>query len=310
MPPTSALAPIGHPTTPSDSTWNALSLQLYSRRLPAVLQCEQADLVAESLSRAWAHPPPDGHWAPWLNRIFTNLAFDRLRHRSRSALACKSLGLAPGAVSRSAEDDAIASEQRRHIGRAVQDLPVSLRDAVTTQFLCEPEEAQNLVGSVNHNTHRVRVHRGLQRLRASLSAVRAVFFPSFYQHASLVVGLGCVALLSRANVTAKVTSLQIDSAWHVEDRHRAMIADAHVIAVERLATADAPVRLPSSPRVVTTAAKQEQVTVFDFGDDEISAEIVGPDVVLVQGESLSKQESLLEIPSTMLPSLLKSFEDL
>ena len=77
---------VASPAAP-DAAWHVLAQQLRRRRLPAPLQHEQEDLVSEALLRAFASPPPDGNWCLWVNRIFSNVALDRLHVTTRAGMA-------------------------------------------------------------------------------------------------------------------------------------------------------------------------------------------------------------------------------
>jgi RNA polymerase sigma-70 factor, ECF subfamily len=126
------------------------------------------DAMLEAL-RAAERFDPSKPLIPWIRTIAANRAIDRLRQRSsRPELVSDELDVEADA---SAE---LAAEVAAHLDsdelhRALMALPADFRLAVVLRYLLdyEPIEIAEML-SIPSSTIRTRIHRGLERLRASL----------------------------------------------------------------------------------------------------------------------------------------------
>lgn len=286
-----------------DAPWGRLAQQLRRRRLPLPLQPEREDLVSEVLLRVFASPPPDGNWSPWANRIFSNLALDRLRAMTRAAQAHAQLAWAPSAPAASPEDNALAHEQLCAVQSALQSLPTALHQAVEARFSTGQAREQD---DVNQTTARVHVHRGIVRLRSLLSSLRAVFVPAY---APIVTGSIGAVMLAQVSVSGPTTALLIGSSS--EGEGRVLTAMMHATSRSRVAVVAKRDEQRAKSRTPPTASETEPpARVFDFDDDVVDGDLNAPDVALVQVLLTAQHNSLLEIPATMIEPLLKSLEDI
>jgi hypothetical protein len=67
---------------------------------------------------------------------------------------------------------------------------------------------------------------------------------------------------------------------------------------------------PVPPRGPAPSAAPPRVQRFDFDDDAVTGDLRRPDEVLVEATPSIKHPSLIEIPASMLPALVRSVEDL
>jgi hypothetical protein len=72
----------------------------------------------------------------------------------------------------------------------------------------------------------------------------------------------------------------------------------------------APPRQPRPAAVAPRPAPPPRPQRFEFEDDAVDGELQRPDGTAVQGHRRIRHSSLIEIPRTMLPALVKSFEEL
>lgn len=294
----SPLAPLPSPA------WQQLVQQLHRRRLPVALQGEHEDLIAEALLRACASPPPDGNWAPWVNRIFSNVALDRLRVLTRAARAQAQLAFAPACTPNSPEDNALAQERQRELHAALQTLPPPLHRAVEARFFAHEDDRQT---PAQATTTRVHVHRGVARLRGLLSSLRAVFVPVYGPLATSTMG---VVVLAQMAISPQPTPMLIAAAHETTSPGRpAVMAEATSrpprVAADKTPEARSRVQAMSS---VSDTVQTPQV--FDFDDDVVEGSLTAGDMSLVQVPLVAKHDSLLEIPLSMIEPLLKSLEDI
>jgi RNA polymerase sigma-70 factor (ECF subfamily) len=144
-------------------------------RDPAEAEEVMQEVFWEVWRRADRYEASRGAPMPYLLNLTRSRALDRLRRdRRREDLRLRA-GLEPGglpgfaAVEARAEDDAIGSEQRRAIGRALRGLPPPQRRAVMLAFfdgLTHREIAAALDAPLG--TIKTRIRKGLLRLRDSL----------------------------------------------------------------------------------------------------------------------------------------------
>lgn len=285
-----------------EALWQSLAQQLRRRHLPLPLQPERDDIVSESLLRAFTSPPPDGHWGAWVNRIFSNVALDRLRGISRASRAHAGLALMPCPPAPSPEDTVVTCEERRALSIALQSLPAPLNQAVHERFFSDGDKQAKPL-----STARVHVHRGIARLRLTLASLRGIFLPIYAPMATATMGAALFA-----HVALPTKPLRI--AQNPDTQPAAAPAMMHVTSRPRVISvaADQP-RKPAPPanaQAQTPSADAPPARVFDFDEDFVEGELTAANVMLVQGAVASKQESLLEIPATMLGPLLKSLEDI
>ncbi len=123
---------------------------------------QETFLVAIEHSGAWDASRPVG---PWLIGILTNRARTARRRAGRAVAADRLEIREPG----SPEEDLQGAELESAVREALQDLPEGERAAVGARLfegLTGPEIAERF--GISSGLGRVRLHRGLQRLRASL----------------------------------------------------------------------------------------------------------------------------------------------
>ena len=190
-----------------------------------------------------------------------------------------------------------ATLRRAALARFHAELPF---DAVASRLGTEPVTA------------RTRVHRALERLRARVGGLRAVFawFPGAQATA---LGLTLVAGVARPPLLPAPVVLADAEAPSVPHTHAARWARAEVLvarppvatpAARRAPTA----RLAAAPRVEEPAPSAVQR--FDYDDDEVTGELAGPDGIVLDGEPVVRQPSLIELRTHFVPELLKTLEDI
>lgn len=129
---------------------------------------EAEDVVQETLIKAWRALPrfrPGAPLRPWLLRITANEARNRRRaEQRRSALALRAA--TPPTSEVSAEDAALAAEQRRALLERLERLPEQSRLVVACRYLLSLNEQETAaVLGVRSGTVKSRTARALDRLR-------------------------------------------------------------------------------------------------------------------------------------------------
>ena len=122
---------------------------------------EARDVAQEAMTRAFVHwRRARRHPEPWVARVTSNLAIDRLRHRGRSL---------PEPVLVDADVDH-AAVQRLELVRALAELPRRQRQVVVLRYLADLPE-KRVAAELGCSPGAVKAHasRGLAALRAALA---------------------------------------------------------------------------------------------------------------------------------------------
>jgi len=306
----------------------------FARRLG---ESDAEDLASEAIARGLARPAPDGRQEPWIETIFRNLLADTHRRRGRAG---RTDALVDEPVDRegSPEDVLLRREQRRAVASALPAIPTELRQALVARFY-DDQDYQRMAATngISVTTARTRVWRALAYLRRSLETLRA-WWP---------VALGSGTPLSAAWLpAAAVAVLAIGPAIDVgaargtggaiisdgESRTTPPMRPASPRPVLRLAaaprkrepaTSQSPAPPPARAPAPAQAAKpvddsaqpdggEKPVAVkqYDFEDDQVEGEMQQPGFIFVTGNPReAKLGSLIEIPRSFWPSMVKMVED-
>lgn len=113
------------------------------------------DIAAETLARAYVRwSSIDGHAAPWVTRVATNLAIDRVRRKTPQVVA----------VSSAAADDRVVD--RLDVARRLRQLPRRQAQAVALRYLVGLREGEIAhVLAMQPGTVKTHLQRGMGRLR-------------------------------------------------------------------------------------------------------------------------------------------------
>jgi RNA polymerase sigma-70 factor (ECF subfamily) len=247
----------------------------------------------------------------WLERVGRNAEIDRQRVEGRRReLIVEVEGPAAPA---DPEERLLAGERRGVVRRALATLPRPLRRAALLRFGAELpfEDVAERLGT-EPVTARTRVHRALERLRARVGGLRAVFALGPGAQAS-VLAVAMVASVARpvAPVPAAVAPVAARSS-HVEHARRVALEPAPAPAAPVAKPAPAPVTHARAVRAAHPAPEPIPPAVqrIPFEDDFVSGEHDGPDSPVVTGEPQIKHLSLIEIRWHFVAEVVKSFEDL
>jgi RNA polymerase sigma-70 factor (ECF subfamily) len=255
---------------------------------------EAADLAAEALLRGLRHPPPDGRFRPWLERILRNLVADHWRRLAR-AERHQDVGAEGGETP---EEVALGRERRQLVRQALGQLPREMRRALVLRYYLEADgPAAAAREGISMATVRTRIHRGLARMRTSVGRLRA--FPLFgaWRLIPAVIQPAAVAVLLFAQQAPPLAPAPTPP-----------VARRPAVVHPAPAAAPAP---PVAPRRSPPHPAPAKVQRFDFDDDAVTAELQHPDETVVEGHRSSpRQPSLIEIPASWLPAIVKSVEDL
>ena len=119
-------------------------------------------------------------FSTWVYRITMNTCLDELRRKkNRQNTSLDNLldmGWSPADESNAPEKQAMRSELRRNLNRAIQELPEEMRSAVVLrdiQGFSYDEIARML--EINVGTIKSRISRGREKLREKLSAIGGTF---------------------------------------------------------------------------------------------------------------------------------------
>jgi RNA polymerase sigma-70 factor (ECF subfamily) len=244
----------------------------------------------------------------WLERVGRNAAIDdwrALRRRRELAGAIDAPGTAPDPETR-----VLARERRGLVRRALAALPRPLRRAALARFHAElPFDAVASRLGTEPVTARTRVHRALERLRARVGGLRAVFawFPGAQ---ATVLGVTLVVGVVRPALCPEPV------AFAEAPRAPAPAAHARRVAEAPPAPRPAPAR-PGPARAgthampaVAAAPRPAAVQRFDFDADAVTGDIKRPDGTTVQGAPVIRQPSLIELRWSFQPEIVKTLENL
>jgi len=134
------------------------------------------DAVQEALVQAWRHVralrEPDA-WDAWLHRLVVRACYRFARQSRRRSLV--EMQATPDATSTEVGDFSLSVAERDRIGRLLGRLPIEQRAVMVMHFYLDlplPEAAEIL--DIPVGTAKSRLHRGLEALRAQMSAESGV----------------------------------------------------------------------------------------------------------------------------------------
>jgi RNA polymerase sigma-70 factor (ECF subfamily) len=136
---------------------------------------EVDDVVQEAFVKAYRalnRFRPNADFRPTLLRIVRNEALNRRRSQGRRDRLALKVANASGGAAPSPEAMVLEAAQRNEILRAVNSLPVSLREVVECRFFLGMSEADTArLLRVPAGTVKSRTSRAMNRLRASLEGI-------------------------------------------------------------------------------------------------------------------------------------------
>ena len=284
-------------------------------------KAEAADLAAEAVLRGLEHPPPDGQMRPWLSRIVRNLVIDRQRRLALLHSLPPEVLVEPPPAPPTPEDVALARERRTAVRRALRRLPRVARRIILTRYWLEPEGRRSGRGSAPASsaaaavTFRTRLHRGLASLRRALGGMYGWALPWRLLPAAVNPTVVAVALVLAvpapppppAPATATVHLAQRRPARSHPAPARPTVPVPVPVPVPAPPTATPPSPAPPPAKHPTPPAPQR----FAFDDDEVTGTIQAPDDDPLRGRGRDpRRPSLIEIPGSFVPAVVRSFEDL
>lgn len=317
---------------------DATDLLLQHRRLIHRLarrfgRAEAEDLANEAFARALCHPAPDGRSAPWLERISRNLGIDAGRRRGRAAA---NLERAPAltVAAPNPEERLLEAERRSALGVALGEIPSEMRSVLVARYFDDRAyEDVAAAQGITPTTARTRAHRALERLRVALGGLRATFPFAGLGHAravgvalmpvALTAVVGFPGLVGPTRVAAEAPLVRVEPRAHGHASSELVVPLASSVAALpslplpglRLAHAD------TTPRRQTTQsgarppapepAHEPKPLHLDFDNEDVVGEIQRPEGDWFGGAPrAAKHESLIEIPRTFAPAIIKSLEEI
>jgi RNA polymerase sigma-70 factor (ECF subfamily) len=135
---------------------------------------EAEDAVQEAFVKAYRALPrfrPGAPFRPWLLRIVTNEARNRVRSaKRREALALRAAAV-PGDVAPSPEAAAMQDEDRRALLASFERLPAGDREIISYRYFLDLSEAEMAAAlDVPQGTVKSRLSRAMTRLRTEMIA--------------------------------------------------------------------------------------------------------------------------------------------
>jgi len=134
------------------------------------------DAVQDALVQAWRHVralrEPDA-WDAWLHRLVVRACYRFARQTRRRSLI--ELQVTPDPSSSDVSDFSLSIAERDRIGRLLGRLPIDQRAVMVMHFYLDlplPQAAEIL--DIPVGTAKSRLHRGLEALRAQMTAESAV----------------------------------------------------------------------------------------------------------------------------------------
>lgn len=290
------------------------------------------DLASEAVIRCLRHPAPDGHNGPWLERIFRNLLSDHLRRCARQGrdASLQLLPLPPPGP----EEQLLRAELHAVLARACSRIDGDQREALLARFTDQGAELAR-DKSLPLPTIRTRVHRGLASLRrafgrlaalvpvfpfslpAALQPMAATFAPValavlvFAQRPSAPLSTGFVRVASPAPAVSphalrRTCQGPSGATARTPASAPAPASTQRVKSARPTAAADQSAR-PNPPSTVTPRS----VTRFDFEADQLVGDLQRPDGYDIAGSAArARQPSLIEIPSSFVPAIAQSLQDI
>ena len=289
---------------------------LVRRGRARLANADAEDLASEAITRCLNHPAPDGRRGPWLERIFSNLLADHWRSRGRRQRFESDWPFAPQRPD--PEETLALLEERRLLGQALPALPPELEQAVRLRFVdeCDHRQVAAFQG-VAPATARTRIHRALVFLREAVAKARA-WLPLPLGGASAPV-----AVLGPAVLTLLVAAPAVIEPPSVSAR-----VEVAQVAPKRTSRGSVPAPAPPAPSVkpskpespsMEKPARAKGPTLvspppaakhFDFEDDEVAGDRQAPSGETIVTTTSASQPSLIEIPSSFVPLIVKSLDDI
>jgi RNA polymerase sigma-70 factor (ECF subfamily) len=278
---------------------------------------DAADDLAQELAVAALEGRDVARRGAWLERVGRNFAIDgwRAEHRRRELARDVDAPAPPP----DPEARVLARERRGVLRRALAALPRPLRRAALARFHADlPFDAVASRLGTPPVTARTRVHRALARLRGRVGGLRVVFawFPGAQATVlgvTLMAGVARPAAFPVAAAAPEAPPAMATSAHARRVAQAATRVDRVPVASPPAAPAPAPAR--SAPAAAARAPRVDEapplaVQRFSFDPDEIDVDLAGPDGVMIPGEPVVDQPSLIELRRHFLPELLKTLEDI
>jgi RNA polymerase sigma factor (sigma-70 family) len=275
------------------------------------------ELAVAALERG-AGPEPLGRIArpgAWLERVGRNAVIDGWRVERRRHELAREID-APTAPP-DPEARVLLRERRGVLRRALAALPRPLRRAALARFHADlPFDAVASRLGTEPVTARTRVHRALERLRARVGGLRALFLwlpgaQATVLGVTLVAGVARPALFPVEAASAPAPRTVLASTAHVR-RVAASPDPSAPVATPTPAPAprSPPARSTSRATHVDERATSSAVQRFSYDDDEVAGELPGPDGQRIVGEPVVHQPSLIELRRSYQTEILKTLEEL
>ena len=266
-----------------------------ARRSPVSADDLAQDLAVAAIEAGTAPERP----AAWLERVGRNATIDRWRTETRRRELAA--GVTPPVAAHDPEAMLLARERRGLLRRALALLPRPQRRAALLRFHGElPFQDVAARLGTEEATARTRVHRALDNLRAKLVGLRAVFVMPGAQATALGLTL-LAAELPPAPLPVAIAGGEI----------RAPLVRSRPMPVRKIAAA------PTSPTTSSErppaprpdATQVPAVQRFDFEDDRLLGDILGPDGEQLIVVEQARHSSLIEIRQHFVPEMVKSLEE-
>jgi RNA polymerase sigma factor (sigma-70 family) len=248
---------------------------------------------------------PAARMGAWLERVGRNARIDRWRVEQRRAELKREIE--PPMAPPDPEEGVLARERRSAIRRALATLPRPLRRAALARFHADlPFEAVAARLGTREVTARTRVHRALERLRAQVGGLRAMFAPWPGAQAT-VLGLTLVATVARPALFPAAEPVRA-AETHVAAPAARPWLEAQVIPAAPAAVP--PLARPARPLRAATPAAPPPVQRMSFDEDVVEVGLLRPDGESVVGDTRTTHVSLIELRWSFVAELAKTLEDL
>jgi RNA polymerase sigma factor (sigma-70 family) len=278
------------------------------------------DLASDAIVRSLRHPAPDGRHGPWLERVFRNLVVDHLRRRARGqqTRAMTDDAAAPGD---SPEQRAAEAQLRRRLAVLWPQLRPEWQQALASSF-GEDRRAALATAGLSPTTVRTRTFRALGMLRRALGVARgwvplptslpmSTSLSAQFQPLAAALLPGAVAMTvlvspaapEAARVAPPPVLAQVVERRPATPRPAAPPATATVRPPARTRPAAAPQPAPADP--------PKAIQRYEFDDDDVRGDLQQPDGDVIAGPPASaRHRSLIEIPGSFTPALVRTLEEL
>jgi RNA polymerase sigma factor (sigma-70 family) len=237
--------------------------------------------------------------AAWMERVGRNAAIDRVRvERRRAELVTE---IDPPDAPADPETELLVRERRGLVRRALALLPRHQRRAALLRFHGElPFQTVAARLGTPEVTARTRVQRALASLRARLGSLRAIFFLPGAQ--ATVLGLTILTTQLPAPPSSMALAMADDDVTAQQPRGRRV----RLVAVPPAAAATETAGKDDARPDVTTYSSVQR---FNFEDENVIADVLGPDEKPLIVVRKAEHSSLIEIRQHFVPEIVKSLED-